>query len=253
MDPQERARLDLENVQLAQVLLEMERELNAAKQATRDLAAWTLNERTGLVTEALHQPDSHVEYLQAPSQEVEDDQAYNVTDELLATEDTDKWRFSVDHLPRCRKWQTEWKPKGYTTDREKIKFLPHWLGKYTTQPIYAPAWLTIARKKLEERNERMKRGFFVEGVVERNLLEGEQWMQKADWMMKEAEKSEQEQIQPQSAAAASEAGGSQVLEEGELQEDEKSAHLPPDDRVSAAIVEQVDALIAEGRGKLPCR
>lgn len=56
MDSQERDRLVMENAQLAQALLEMEKELNAAKLATRNLAAWTLNERNRLVTEALRRP-----------------------------------------------------------------------------------------------------------------------------------------------------------------------------------------------------
>lgn len=47
--------LEADNIKLAQALLEMNRELNAARKATCDLAAWSLDERSRLITEALHQ------------------------------------------------------------------------------------------------------------------------------------------------------------------------------------------------------
>ncbi|KAF1932715.1 uncharacterized protein M421DRAFT_399145 [Didymella exigua CBS 183.55] len=51
----EHQRLMADNAELAQALLDMDKELNAAEQATRGLAAWTINERTRLMTEASHQ------------------------------------------------------------------------------------------------------------------------------------------------------------------------------------------------------
>jgi hypothetical protein len=47
--------LEADNAELARALLAMEKELDAAKQATRDLAAWALKERSRLMAEALHQ------------------------------------------------------------------------------------------------------------------------------------------------------------------------------------------------------
>ena len=347
MDLQERARLKMENAQLVQALFEMEKELNAAKQATHDLAEWTLNERTHLVTETIHKPDNHVKSLQAPSQDVENDHAYNATNEPMSTEnpviisntgaqggsfpneavdvlaepsqrsetaglqlrnennvqasingeyqdihsgdpfhtsfpryldgapsgpsgrntcslceasftDTEvpQWSFSMDHLPRCRVWQTEWKLKSYIITRGTridIKNPPHWKGSYTTQPKHTPGWMTMAQKKLEEklneRNEKMKREFFVEGVEERNFLDGEQWVQKADWMVKETNKGKKEYGPLESHDAAIKTDEPQVLEDSEVLGCGETGCSPPNAEVSGSITNQVDALIAEERRK----
>lgn len=149
---------------------------------------------------------------------------------------TDTWRFFMNHFPRCRQWKIEWEPKNYTTDRGKIKIPPHWMNRLTWQPDHAPGWLVIAQKVQDKRNERMKKGFFVDGVDERSFSRGQQWEQrKAEMTKKQADDGVRENM----------------VEEGEVLEGEDGAYSPANAAVSASIVDQADALIAEERGRLP--
>lgn len=190
------SRLKADNAELAQALLEMEKELKTTKQATRDLAAWTLNERNRLMTEALHQ--------------------------RLLRED-------YEVILRQR-------------DEQVVYLLAlHQEGK----PGHA--------RTLVHEGDVMGRSVSAKDLMKMNEMRAQVGLPPID--------EHGATVMPQrkdgrTADASAEAQG--VLgrcdrEEGEVIEDEEGSYSPPDADIPVSIIDQVDELIAEEKGKLVSR
>lgn len=189
----EYSRLKADNAELAHAMLEMEKELKAAKQATRDLAAWTVNERNRLMTEALHQRLLREDY-EAILRQRDEQVLY-----LLALHQEGK--FGHARTP-VRQGEMMGRPVS-TRNLMKINEMRAQVG---LPPIDEHSAIMMPRRK-DDRT---------------------------------ADASIETQDMP----------GQCDREGGEVIEDEEGVYSPPDAENPVSIIDQVDELIAEEKGRL---
>lgn len=234
----EQKRLKANNAELAQALIEMEKELNAARQATRDLAAWTLNERTRLMTEALHQRLLREDYEAILCQR--DEQVVH----LLAL-------YQEAKLDHARTLVREGEVMGRPVSMEVLAHINEMRARVGLPPIdETGAVITVPGATTQHS---AAYGLQAEPSSSRDDVHQGQFDATGD----EAQWSHDIVMALESTGqvlglhgATSDESGTQASEEGEVMEDEEGAYSPPDSMDPSSIVDQVDALIAEEKGRL---
>ena len=217
-----------EVAELAQALLRKDEELEEAKQATRDLAAWTLNERNRLVTEVLHQRllredyeailrkrDEQVVYLLALHQEVRLNQALT----LVREGEVMGRPVSMEHVEKINEM------------RLQIGLPP--IDQHGAVQSDPP--LNKGTQEGVKSSETMQKSWFVSKPQENKVPETaeEKTVTASGW-----------------SEITKNVLGTQKLEEGQVAEDEEGAYSPPGFEGSTSITDQVDELIAEEKGRL---
>ncbi|KAJ4382436.1 hypothetical protein N0V86_002771 [Didymella sp. IMI 355093] len=232
--------LEADNAELAQALLAMEKELNAAKQATHDLAAWAFEERSRLMAEALHQRLLREDY-EATLHQRDEQLGY-----LLALHQEAKLDLAGTLL-------REGQVMGRSASTEDLVEINKIRAQAGLPPADQYGALAVVRPRGNQPDETPDSGLPGEQNAQEVRIDGmpleAQWAGDS-YIGESARCSVPTESYIRLCDSAEEPAESQAPEESEVFEDEESAYSPPDAKVSESIIDQVDAMIAEEKGRL---